>query len=188
MPISGLGQCIGPRQFCVVLSYRLGIPVFAAGSVCSFYSRDMDLFGDHALHCAHGIGSKFRHDLARDILFDICSRATIHAQKEVDLGFLSVEGGALRPADIPIHNWDSGRDVCFDVTGISPFTGGGVHTFVPGQAVCNTVSRKRNKYLDKCTTYGYGFGTQAFTTLGELGDETVDFLKRVKNFVNSHDI
>lgn len=33
IPIDGLGQKLGPRQFCAVLSYRLGIPLFAENSV-----------------------------------------------------------------------------------------------------------------------------------------------------------
>lgn len=34
IPAYGLGQKMGPRQFCVVLCYRLGIPLFAENSVC----------------------------------------------------------------------------------------------------------------------------------------------------------
>lgn len=146
------------------------------------------MFGDHALHSAHEIGYKFRHDLFRDVLSDICLRAGMHALKEVDLGFLSTGGDALRPADILIYNWDMGRNVCLDVTGISHFTGGGVNTFLPGQVVCNAVSRKRNKYLDKCTTHGYGFGTITFTMLRELGDETLNFLKRIGDYVQYGDV
>lgn len=70
-----------------------------------------------------------------------------YKHKKSGLGFLSTEGGALRPADILFHNWDNGRDVFLDVTGISPFTR--VNSFIPWKAVSNVVSRKRNKYLDK---------------------------------------
>lgn len=65
--------------------------------------------------------------------------------------------------------------MCLDVTGVSSFTGGGVHTFTSGLSIKNDVTRKNAKYLEKCTSHGYGFGTLAFTILGELGDDTIDF-------------
>lgn len=88
IPISGLNQCLGPRQFKAVVCYRLGIPLFVEGGFCSSCSRPMDIFGDHALHCAKDVGIKFRHDLVRDVVADICYKAGVPVRKEVDLGFL----------------------------------------------------------------------------------------------------
>lgn len=48
---------------------------------------DMDIFVDHSLQYAHEIDLKFRHDLVRDVLFDICFRGIIQAQKKW-FGFL----------------------------------------------------------------------------------------------------
>ncbi|XP_026456101.1 uncharacterized protein LOC113357055 isoform X2 [Papaver somniferum] len=111
----------------------------------------------------------------------------VPARKEVDLGFLANNGTTLRPADIFIYNWDDGHDMCFDVTGVSSFTGGGVRSFVSGLAIKNAVTRKNAKYLEKCTSQGYGFRALSFTTLGELGDDVIDFLKRLRNYIASHD-
>lgn len=52
IPISGLNQAVGPRHFRVVLQYRFSIPLFHKDVVCCSCSRPMDVFGDHALHCA----------------------------------------------------------------------------------------------------------------------------------------
>ncbi|XP_026396172.1 uncharacterized protein LOC113290799 [Papaver somniferum] len=173
IPIVGLNQTLGPRQFRSVLSYRLGIPLFPEGSHCSSCNKEMDIFGDHALHCASDVRLKFRHDLVRDVFMDICIKAGVASRKEVALGFISDENAALRPADLLVHNWENGRDTCFDVTCVSPFTGD-TRSFTPGQALSRAILRKRNKYLEKCESHGYGFHILAFTTC-ELSEDTVAF-------------
>lgn len=177
VPISGLNQCLGPRKFRVVLCYRLGIPMFVENSSCPSCSKPMDIFGDHVLHCSKDIGYKFRHDVVRDVVIDICYKANVPACKEVSLGFHSDNGRDLKPADILVLNWENGQDVCMDVTGVSPFTGDGVRSFAPGKAIPGAVSRKRAKYLDKCIAHGYDLGVLAFSTLGELGEETLVFFQ-----------
>ncbi|PWA93264.1 exostosin-like protein [Artemisia annua] len=52
----------------------------------------MDQWRDHAVHCASEVGVKFRHNLVRDILVDICSKEGIMVRKEAPMGFLSEEG------------------------------------------------------------------------------------------------
>jgi hypothetical protein len=76
IPIDGLGQRMNPRQFRSVLCYRLAVPMFSEGSLCpSCNVHRMDQWGDHAVHCATEVGVKLRHNLVRDILVDICSKA-----------------------------------------------------------------------------------------------------------------
>ncbi|XP_026401420.1 uncharacterized protein LOC113297214 [Papaver somniferum] len=144
IPIPGLGQSLGPRQFRVVAQYRLGIPLFPEDSKCSCCGRAMDVYGDHALHCASEVGIKFRHNLVRDLVMDICYRSGVAAGKEVALGFLSDNNNALKPADILIYNWENGQDTCFDVTGVSPFSSGVIRSFIPGHAISAAVTRKCN--------------------------------------------
>ncbi|XP_026379082.1 uncharacterized protein LOC113273647 [Papaver somniferum] len=175
VPISGLNQCLGPRQFRDVLCYRLGIPLFVDNSLCPSCNKSMDIFGDHALHCAKDIGYKFRHDVVRDVIIDICYKANVPVRKEVSLGLRTNDEKDLKPADILVLNWENGKYVCMDVTGVSPFTGDGVRSFVPGKAISDAVSHKRTKYLDKCAAHGYGLGVLAFSTLGELGEDTLFF-------------
>lgn len=49
IPISRLDQCLGPRQFRVVVCYRLGISLFVEDGLCSSCNRSMDIFCDNAL-------------------------------------------------------------------------------------------------------------------------------------------
>ncbi|XP_026448896.1 uncharacterized protein LOC113349177 [Papaver somniferum] len=55
IPITGLNQSVGPRQFQSVLQYRLATPMFVADSVCSSYTKPMDIYGDHDVHCAKDV-------------------------------------------------------------------------------------------------------------------------------------
>lgn len=148
----------------------------------------MDVYGDHALHCASEVGIKFRHDIVRDNFGGICYRASVPYKIEANLGFLSRDGGDARPADIMVYNWEYGRDTCFDVTVVSPFDRGGVQAFTPDLALAKAIERKHVKYLDVCNANGYSFRTLAFTTLGELGIESIEFLRRLKSYIARHDV
>jgi hypothetical protein len=89
IPIDGLGQRMNHCQFRSVLCYRLTVPMFSEGSICpSCNVHRMDIWGDHAVHCSSEVGVKFRHNLVRDILVDICSKVGIMVRKEAPMGFL----------------------------------------------------------------------------------------------------
>ncbi|KAL5718570.1 hypothetical protein ACHQM5_011457 [Ranunculus cassubicifolius] len=117
IPIEGLGQRMQPRLFRSVLRYRLSIPMFIDHEICPTCSlKKMDIWGDHAIHCRNDIGAKYRHNLVRDVLADICNKSGVVAKKEVSIGLSSDTGKDLRPADLLIYNWDKGKDMCLDVT------------------------------------------------------------------------
>nr|GEX90555.1 putative reverse transcriptase domain-containing protein [Tanacetum cinerariifolium] len=62
-----------------------------------------DSFGEHAVHCKKLSRFKYRHDMVRDILFDICRCAGISAKKEAPVNFLTDPSdgrSTLRPADV----------------------------------------------------------------------------------------
>ncbi|GJX46519.1 coatomer, epsilon subunit, partial [Tanacetum coccineum] len=101
IPIDGLGQRMNHRQFRSILCYRLAVPMFSEGSLCpSCNTHRMDQWGDHAAHCSSEVGVKFRHNLVRDILVDICSMVGIMVRKEAPMGFFSEDGKDLRPANL----------------------------------------------------------------------------------------
>lgn len=86
------------------------------------------------------------------------------------MGLLADDGSALRPADLMVYNWKNDQDICFNVTGFPPSL---VVVYLNLYLVVLSlmlflVSTK--KYLDKCSTQGYGLGVSAFTTLGNLGE------------------
>ncbi|GJT02572.1 hypothetical protein Tco_0823741 [Tanacetum coccineum] len=63
----------------------------------------LDSFGEHAVHCKELPGFKYRHDMVRDVLFDICRRAGISVKKEAPVNFLTDPSdgrSTLRPADV----------------------------------------------------------------------------------------
>lgn len=156
--------------------------------MCSICGKDMDIYGNHALHCANAVVPKYRHDLVCDIISDMCYKAGVVARKEISLGFLSSDSaGEAKHADILVYNREDGKDVFFDVTVVSPFTSARTRNYTPGHAISSAVSCKRNKYLDKCSAHGYGFNALAFTTLGELGEDTIIFMNKMRNCLIHHD-
>ncbi|GKC37854.1 hypothetical protein Tco_1050238, partial [Tanacetum coccineum] len=101
---------------------------------------------------------------------------------EVDIG---LDGGCdrpLRPADMLLYSWDGGLDVCVDLTGSSPLTQTGMANFVPGRVVIDDAQRKRVKYMAKCAAIRYGFLSFSFSSLGELEEDAVNLLKRIRKF------
>nr|GEX74274.1 putative reverse transcriptase domain-containing protein [Tanacetum cinerariifolium] len=104
----GLGQTMNGRTYRSVLCYRLGVPLFTASKPCSACSRVFagDIYRDHAVSCAGIIGIKYRHNVVRDTLVDICFRAGISVGKEVDIGLVGGNDKKLRPSDMLLYSWD----------------------------------------------------------------------------------
>ena len=68
----------------------------------------LDKFGEHAVHYKELSGFKYRHDLVRDVLFDVLRRAGISEKKEAPVNFLTdpAEGrSSLRHADVLVFGW-----------------------------------------------------------------------------------
>ena len=73
--IDGLGQPMSPLEYRVILKYRLIIHLFLVDEtrhVCR--KACLDSLWEHAVHCKEFPGFKYRHDLVRDVLFDIFRR------------------------------------------------------------------------------------------------------------------
>ncbi|GKB68888.1 hypothetical protein Tco_0930300 [Tanacetum coccineum] len=60
--------------------------------------------------------------------------------------------------------------------------------FVPGRAVIDATKRKRVKYEAKCANIGYGFLPFSFSSFGELEEDAIALLKRIRNFSLTEDI
>ncbi|GJU25516.1 hypothetical protein Tco_1164137 [Tanacetum coccineum] len=83
IPIDGLGQHMSPVEYRSILKYRLMIPLFSVDAICPVcHKACLDSFGEHPVHCKEPSGFKYRHDMVRDVLFDICRRAGISFKKE----------------------------------------------------------------------------------------------------------
>ncbi|GKE49322.1 hypothetical protein Tco_1480580, partial [Tanacetum coccineum] len=67
-----------------------------------------------------------KHDLVRDVLYDVLKRAGISSKKEALVNFLTDPlewRSTLRPTDILVFGWARGKHACVDLTGVSPLVG-----------------------------------------------------------------
>jgi len=125
-PIPGLGLSMPSDNFRMALKFRLGLPLFDAGSTCPATSKsgdvcgeDLDVFGDHALCCHYGTSRVFRHNNLRDILG--------HAARGAGLAAVVIEkknqitGSNQKPGDITVQQYHRGfSSTAFDVTVTHP--------------------------------------------------------------------
>jgi len=154
IPIDGLGQHMSPVEYRTILRYRLMIPLFPIDEVCSVCRKAcLDTFGEHVVHCKELPGFKYKHDFARDVLFDIFRRAGISVKKEGPVNFLTDpldRRSTLRPTDVMVYGWVGGKHACVDLTGVSPLVGLGVRPFTVGHAALKAASSKVAKHEKAC--------------------------------------
>ncbi|GJX41203.1 hypothetical protein Tco_0256193, partial [Tanacetum coccineum] len=124
-----------------------------------------------------------RHDLVRDVLYDVLKRAGISSKKEGPVNFLTdpLEGrSTLRPADILVFGWAEGKHACVDLTGVSPFVGIRDNGFVVGQVALKEESSKVAKHEKACLENQHVFIPFSFDTFGFLASEAEKFFTRVQ--------
>ncbi|GJZ30128.1 hypothetical protein Tco_0575175 [Tanacetum coccineum] len=113
IPIEGLGQNMSALEYRTILKYRLMIPLFLVDEPCPVCRKVcLDSFGKHVVHCKELPGFKYRHDLVRDVLYDVLKRARISSKKEAPVNFLIdplERRSTLRPADILMFGWAGGN-------------------------------------------------------------------------------
>ncbi|KAJ0468913.1 hypothetical protein HanIR_Chr14g0702081 [Helianthus annuus] len=108
----------------------------------------LDSFGEHAVHCRELPGFKYRHDLVRDVLFDIFRRAGISTKKETPVNFLTDSLGGrftLRPADILVFGWIGEKHAGVDLRGVSPLVGLGGSVFTVGSGCFKSCFRQSDQ-------------------------------------------
>ncbi|GJZ74868.1 zinc finger BED domain-containing protein RICESLEEPER 2 [Tanacetum coccineum] len=71
--------------------FLLAISIDGLGQHMSLveYRIILKSFGEHAIHCKELSSFKYRHDMVRDVIFDICRRAGIYTKKEAPVNFLT---------------------------------------------------------------------------------------------------
>jgi len=57
----------------------------------------------------------------------------------------------LKPTNILVYKWVGGKQVCVDLTGVSPLVGLGTGFFVVGQAAIKDASSKISKHEKVCS-------------------------------------
>ncbi|GKD15028.1 hypothetical protein Tco_1199435 [Tanacetum coccineum] len=154
----GLGQHMSPVEYRTILKYRLMISLFSVDAICLVCRKAcLDSFGEHAVHCKELTGFKYRHDMVRDVLFDICRRVRVSAKKEPPVNFL---------AD------PSTEDPHSDQLTSRSFTVG---------ASCKVTNHEK-----ACIENQHVFIPFAFDTFGFLAPEAVKQLNRVQRGMNSN--
>jgi hypothetical protein len=112
----------------------------------------MDIYGIHCSHCPGKGDVIYRHNLVRDELARMCMEGRIYHKLEV--GYLlndSVSG--LKPVDLLLHNWDSGRSVCVDVAVANSLEFvAESRAFVPMEPLRVKENDKFDKYKEACET------------------------------------
>ncbi|GJZ38258.1 hypothetical protein Tco_0584449 [Tanacetum coccineum] len=166
------------------------IPLFPVDAICPVCRKAcLDSFGEHAVHCKELPGFKYRHDMVRDVLFDICRRAGISAKKEAPVNFLTDPSdgrSTLRPADVLVFGWVGGKHACVDLTGVSPLVGLSSRGFTAGQAALKAASGKVTKHEKACIENQHVFIPFAFDTFGFLAPEAVELLSRVQRVMHNN--
>ncbi|GKE57655.1 hypothetical protein Tco_1496840 [Tanacetum coccineum] len=183
IPIDGLGQHTSPVEYRTILKYRLMIPLFPVDAICPVCRKAcLDSFGEHAVHCKELPGFKYRHDMVRDVIFDICRRVGISAKKEAPVNFLADPSdgrSTLSPADVLVFGWVGGKHACVDLTWVSPLVELSSKGFIAGQAALKAASCKMTKHDKACIEIQHVFITFVFDTFGFLAPEVVELLSRV---------
>ncbi|GJV93107.1 hypothetical protein Tco_1540920 [Tanacetum coccineum] len=167
--------------------FLLAIPIDGLGQHMS--PACLDSFGEHAVHCKELPGFKYRHDMVRDVLFDICRRAGISVKKEAPVNFLTGPSDGrsiLRRADVLVFGWVGGKHACVDLTGVSPHVGLSSRGFTVGQTALKVASCKVTKHEKACIENQHVFIPFAFDTFGFLAPEAVELLTRVQGVMNSN--
>ncbi|GKA33126.1 hypothetical protein Tco_0719493 [Tanacetum coccineum] len=146
---------------------------FVASRAC------LDSFEEYAVHCKELPSFKYRHDMVREVLFDICSHARIFAKKVAHVNFLtdpSDEGSTLRPADVLVFGWVGGKHACVDLAGVSPLVGLSSRGFIVGQDALKASSCKVAKHEKACIKNQHMIIPFAFDTFCFLAAEAVELL------------
>ncbi|GJV74904.1 hypothetical protein Tco_1506488 [Tanacetum coccineum] len=188
--IDGLGQHMSPVEYRTILKYRVMISLFLVDAICHVSRKTcLDSFGEHAVHCKELPGFKYKHDMVRDILFDICRCVGISSKKEAPVNFLtdpSDERSTLRPADVLVFGRVKGKHACVYLTGVSPLVGLSSRGFTAGQAALKAASCKVTKHEKACIENQHVFIPFAFDTFGFLASEAVKLLSRVQRVMHSN--
>ncbi|GKE50460.1 hypothetical protein Tco_1481718 [Tanacetum coccineum] len=167
-----------------ILKYHLMIPLLSVDAICPVCRKAyLDSYGEHVVHCKELPGFKYRHDMVRDVLYDIYRCVGISVKKEAPVNFLTGPSdgrSTLRPADVLVFGWVEGKHACVDLTRVSPLVGLSSQGFIVGQAALKAASCNMTKHEKACIENQHVFIPFAFDTFGFLAPEAVELLNRIQ--------
>jgi hypothetical protein len=187
LPVPHLQQTMAPEQFRCRLQYQLLIPMFLEGSQCPYCLRELDVWGDHAVHCTSGgdVAIVGRHYSVRNGLDAVLTSARQRVTREPTFP-TPVPGQERRRADLRLHAWEDGRDLYIDIVGSSPLTVANLQHFVPGGAAMRASQDKQTRYAILLSRQQPPVAFQAFSfeTFGGLHSDALALLKRLQGLLN----
>nr|GEU51982.1 putative reverse transcriptase domain-containing protein [Tanacetum cinerariifolium] len=188
--IDGLGQHMSPLEYRTILKYRLIIPLFPVDAICHVCRKAcLDSFKEHAVHYKELPRFKHRHDMVKDVLFDICRHVGISSKNKAPVNFLtnpSDRRSTLKPADVLVFRWVGEKHTCVDLTRFSPLVGLSGRGFTAVRATLKAASCKVTKHENACTENQHVFIPFAVDTCGFLAAEAVELLSRVQRVMHNN--
>jgi hypothetical protein len=187
LPVPHLQQTMPPESFRCRLQYQLLIPIFQPGSQCPCCLRELDVWGDHAVHCTSGgdVAIVGRHYSVRNGLDAVLTSARQRVTREPAFP-TPVPGQERRRADLRLHAWEEGRDLYIDIVGSSPLTVANLLHFVPGGAAARAAQDKQTRYAVLLSRQQppVAFQAFAFETFGGLHADALALLQRLQGLLN----
>jgi hypothetical protein len=176
-----------PESFRCRLQYQLLIPIFQPGSQCPCCLRELDVWGDHAVHCTSGgdVAIVGRHYSVRNGLDAVLTSARQRVTREPAFP-TPVPGQERRRADFRLHAWEEGRDLYIDIVGSSPLTVANLLHFVPGGAAARAAQDKQTRYVVLMSRQQppVAFQAFAFEIFGGLHADALALLQRLQGLLN----
>ncbi|GJY86263.1 putative reverse transcriptase domain-containing protein [Tanacetum coccineum] len=189
-PQNGLGQHMSPVEYRTIMKYRLMIPLFPVDEICPVYCKAcLDSFREHVIHYKEFISFKYRHDMVRDVFYDVCRRAGITAKKEAPVNFLTDqldERSTLKLDDVLIFGWVVGKHACVDLTTVSPLVRWSSKGLTMGPATLKASLCKVTKHEKASIENQHVFVPFAFDTFGSFALEAMKLLNRVQRVMHSN--
>ena len=195
-PNSKLFFTMTSDNYKLALQWWLGKPILKPPDpggppyICPGCRAPVDPHGDHLLCCKRN-NYATRHGAVQASLYNAFLEAGQECKNEVPV---PIDGEVLRPADLLIANWTSGRDVAIDVTVCHGWqqserrndinnSGDPARTHIARERWRTFLVRKEEdkvrKYKAKCDSVNWGFTPTAFGTWGGQGPEAAKALARV---------
>eukprot|EP00884_Botryococcus_braunii_P013276 jgi/Botrbrau1/2194/Bobra.101_2s0025.1 len=171
LPVPHLQQTMPPESFRCRLQYQALIPIFQHGSQCPCCLRELDVWGDHTVHCTsrEDVAIVGRHYSVHNGLDAVLTSAHQRVTREPAFP-TPVPGQERRRADLRLHAWEEGRDLYIDIVGSSPLTVANLLHFVPGGATARAAQAKQIRYAVLLSRQQppVAFQVFAFETFGGL--------------------
>ena len=183
-PSRHLNSVIPTDTYRLALRWWLGCPLMhydpASPPKCPGCLSDVDPHGDHLLCCIRN-NYTARHQAMQEALAQLLTDAGQPFEREVTLP--NASDAQLRPADILLRSWQSGKDTAVDITVVH-----GWQATVRSAAVTrekwrtfltHKETQKVTKYAAACHHAGWTFLPMAFGTWGGLGPQAAKLAYRL---------